>query len=95
MSIKVSMNNKLAVACLMTVVLWGGPGVNNAWAGGHGAIHARRLTKKTAVMIQFFIWAVTLIFSLNLSGCTDAEPDQSTALLAFFAGDTQPCRHGQ
>jgi hypothetical protein len=27
-----------------------------------------------------FIWAVALISSLNLSGCTDAEPDQSTAL---------------
>ena len=40
-----------------------------------------RLTKETAVMtIQSFIWAVTLISSLNLSGCTDAEPDQSTAL---------------
>ena len=30
--------------------------------------------------IQSFIWAVALISSLNLSGCTDAEPDQSTAL---------------
>ena len=29
---------------------------------------------------QSFIWALALIFSLNLSGCTDAEPDQSTAL---------------
>ncbi|MGI8425492.1 MAG: hypothetical protein ACR2M4_02625 [Actinomycetota bacterium] len=29
---------------------------------------------------QSFIWAVALISSLNLSGCTDAEPDQSTAL---------------
>jgi len=36
MSIKVSMNNRLAVACLMTVVLWCGPGVRSAWAGGHG-----------------------------------------------------------
>jgi len=30
--------------------------------------------------IQSFIWAVALISSLNLAGCTDAEPDQSTAL---------------
>ena len=30
--------------------------------------------------IQSLIWAVTLISALNLSGCTDAEPDQSTAL---------------
>ena len=29
---------------------------------------------------QSFIWALALIVSLNLSGCTDAEPDQSTAL---------------
>ena len=29
---------------------------------------------------QSFIWALALIFSLNLSGCTDAEPDPSTAL---------------
>jgi hypothetical protein len=29
---------------------------------------------------QSFIWALALIFSLNLWGCTDAEPDQSTAL---------------
>ena len=40
MSVEANMNNKLAVACLMTVVLWGGPGVSNAWAGGHGGIHA-------------------------------------------------------
>jgi hypothetical protein len=36
MSVKANMNKKLAVACLMTVVLWGGPGVRSAWAGGHG-----------------------------------------------------------
>jgi hypothetical protein len=29
---------------------------------------------------QSFIWAVALISSLNLSGCTDSESDQSTAL---------------
>ncbi len=29
---------------------------------------------------QSFIWALALISSLNLSGCTDAEPDQSTTL---------------
>ena len=39
MSVEASMNNKVAVACLMTVVLWGGPGVSNAWAGGHGGTH--------------------------------------------------------
>jgi len=39
MSIKGSMSNRLAVACLMTVVLWGGPGASNAWAGGKGGIH--------------------------------------------------------
>jgi len=29
---------------------------------------------------QSFIWALGLISSLNLSGCTDAKQDQSTAL---------------
>jgi outer membrane murein-binding lipoprotein Lpp len=29
---------------------------------------------------QSFIWALALISSLNLSGCTDAKQDQSTAL---------------
>jgi len=41
MSVKASMNKKLAVACLMTVVLGVGPGVSNAWAGGHGGSHGR------------------------------------------------------
>ena len=40
-----------------------------------------RLTKETAVMTtQSFIWALALISSLNLSGCTDARLDQSIAL---------------
>ncbi len=39
MPVKANMNNKLAVACLMTIVLWGG--VSNAWAGGHGGFHGR------------------------------------------------------
>jgi hypothetical protein len=39
MSVKANMNNKLAVACLMTVVLWDGPGVRSAWAAGHGGFH--------------------------------------------------------
>ena len=29
---------------------------------------------------QSFIWALALISSLNLSGCNDAQQDQSTAL---------------
>ena len=36
------MNNKLAVAWLMTVALWGSPGVSSAWSGGHGGFHGHR-----------------------------------------------------
>jgi hypothetical protein len=44
MPVEADMNNKLAIACLMTIVLWGGLGVDSVWAGGyrgsrHGGYH--------------------------------------------------------